>query len=167
MGLKETIADIASQERALTFERFDEDVAWALGSQIREWGRSSEWPIVVEVRLFHRQLFFSALPGSTPDNAEWVHRKRNVVERFHRSSYAIGLEMAAKGSTLETRYGLPLNDFAAHGGAFPISITGCGVMGCITVSGLAQRDDHMLVVRALCAVQGKDISLFPLRDVGD
>ena len=40
----------------------------------------------------------AALPGTTPpDNAEWVRRKTNVtVFRFHRSSYAIGLELQEK-----------------------------------------------------------------------
>ena len=167
MGVREVLADIANQERMLAFERFDEDSAWALGSLIRGWGCDSNWPIVVDIRVAGRQLFFAALAGSTPDNAEWVRRKRNVVERFHRSSYAIGLEMKAKGSTLEARYGLPLIDFADHGGAFPLKLDGSGIIGSIVISGLPQRDDHMLAVRGLCAVQGKDAEAFPLRDIDD
>lgn len=156
------IEHIALQERELVFDRLDEDVAFALGCWLVDAGRSARSPIVVDIRLFHRPLFFAALPGSAPDNVDWARRKRNVVERYHRSSYAIGLEMAAKGSSLGERYGLPLLDFAAHGGAFPITLAGCGVVGCIAVSGLSQIDDHMLVVRGLCASLGKDVTGFEI-----
>ncbi|MBE2990403.1 heme-degrading domain-containing protein [Sphingomonas sp. CFBP 13603] len=153
---------IAHQERTLVFDRFDEETAWSLGSWIADRGRAARAPIVIDIRLFHRPLFFAALPGSVPDNAEWARRKRNVVERYHRSSYGVGLDMAAKGSSLLERYGLPLLDFAAHGGAFPITLAGCGVIGCIAVSGLPQIDDHMLVVRSVYAATGKDPDAFEI-----
>ena len=59
--------------------------------------------------------------GATPDNAEWIRRKRNVTLRFHRSSYAIGLELARDKTTLEQRHGLKADDYMAHGGSFPAS----------------------------------------------
>jgi len=37
-------------------------------------------------------------------------------------------------------------DYATHGGGFPIFLVGTGCIGAITVSGLPERDDHMLVV---------------------
>ena len=151
MTPNDDLAIIALQERRLTFRRFDEEMAWAVGSQLRSWGIEQAAPIVIDVRLFHRELFYAALPGSAPDNDEWVRRKINVVRRFHRSSYAVGLETKAKGGTLESRYGLSLTEYAAHGGAFPVTVDGVGVIGSITVSGLPQRDDHGLVVRTLCA----------------
>ena len=167
MSTFELLSKISHQEKILTFARFDEDIAWALGCQIRQWARQAGWPIVVDVRQFHRQLFFAALPGSTPDNIEWVRRKINVVQRFHRSSYAVGREMAAKSTTLEKCYGLPLHDFIDHGGAFPITADGCGTVGCITVSGLPQQDDHMLVVRGLCEIQGKNFADLNLTGMGE
>jgi uncharacterized protein (UPF0303 family) len=153
---------IARQERELVFDRFDEDTAMALGNWIADWGRAMRAPIVIDIRLFHRPLFFAALPGSVPDNGEWARRKRNVVERYHQSSYGVGLDMATKGSSLLERYGLPMLDFAAHGGAFPITLAACGVIGCIAVSGLPQIEDHMLVVRAICAITGKDSAQFEI-----
>jgi uncharacterized protein (UPF0303 family) len=160
MALNEIVAKIARQERTLTFAKFDEHVGWELGCYMRDRGCQARSPIVIDVRQFHRQLFFAALPGSNLDNIEWVRRKVNVVERFHRSSYAIGQEMAVKGSTLEKRYGLPVCDYAEHGGAFPINVDGCGTIGCMTVSGLAQHDDHMLVIRALCEIQNRNFADF-------
>lgn len=156
MTVTTELAVIARQEAELTFARFDEDSAWRLGSLIRDWALAAGWPIVIEIRFFHRALFYAALPGSAPDNADWVRRKRNVVERYHRSSFGVGRSLAEKGGTLESRYGLAAADFAAHGGAFPITVAGCGVIGCAAVSGLPQREDHMLVVRAICALLERD-----------
>jgi uncharacterized protein (UPF0303 family) len=112
--------------------------------------------VVVDVRRFGQPLFYAALEGTTPDNAEWVRRKSNVVARFHRSSYAIGLKLNAKNETLTEQQGLPLADYATHGGSFPLATAESGVIGSVTVSGLPQRADHELVVEALCGLLGRD-----------
>jgi uncharacterized protein (UPF0303 family) len=106
--------------------------------------------LVIDVRRFGQPLFYAALEGTTPDNAEWVRRKSNVVARFHRSSYAVGLSLKLKNTTLLERQGLPVADYAADGGSFPLNVAGAGVVGSVTVSGLPQRADHELVVEALC-----------------
>ncbi len=157
------LAVIAAQERELHFLRFDEEVAWRLGSQLREIAGSRKLAIVIDVRRFGQALFYVALPGTSPDNAEWVRRKGNLVARFHRSSYAIGLEV---GASLFEKYGLPIAEFAAHGGSFPIRVREAGVVGSVTVSGLPQRADHELVVEALCAELGKDYVKLALPAVG-
>jgi uncharacterized protein (UPF0303 family) len=54
--------------------------------------------------------------------------------------------------------GLPLADYATHGGSFPLRVAGAGVVGSVTVSGLPMRADHELVIEALCAVLGRDYS---------
>ncbi|MDF2808182.1 MAG: hypothetical protein K0S43_3128, partial [Cellulosimicrobium sp.] len=43
---------------------------------------------------------------------------------------------------------------AAHGGAFPVRVDGVGIVGVVTVSGLAQGDDHALVTEALRSFLG-------------
>ena len=43
-------------------------------------------------------------------------------------------------------------DYAAHGGAFPITIKNVGMIGTVTVSGLRQAEDHAIAVEALRAV---------------
>ena len=76
--------------------------------------------------------------------------------RFHRSSYAIGLELKRTNSTLAEKFELPSADYASHGGSFPLKVAGGGVIGSVTVSGLPQRADHELVVEALCGLLGRD-----------
>jgi uncharacterized protein (UPF0303 family) len=104
------------------------------------------------------------MDGTTPDNVEWVRRKSNVVARFHRSSYAVGLKLKSKNETLAEQQGLPLADYATHGGSFPLAVADAGVVGSVTVSGLPQRADHELVVEALCGMLGRSYEELRLAD---
>jgi uncharacterized protein (UPF0303 family) len=155
---------IERQEREITLTGFDAHVAFDLGCKLVAEAQKASLPIAIDIGFFHQRLFFAAMPEATPDNAEWIRRKRNVVERFHRSSYAIGMAMKSKDTSLSQRYGLSQADFAEHGGAFPIRVNGCGVIGYAAASGLPQQEDHMLIVRALCGLIGKDPEGFELTD---
>jgi len=154
MPRADDLARIALQEQELQFAGFDEETAWSLGSRVRVLAVARKLVLVVDVRRFGHPLFYSALPGTTPDNVEWVRRKGNVTARFHRSSYAMKLELEEKNSNLFERYGLPVADFAGHGGCFPIRVRGAGVIGSITISGLPDREDHQLAVESLCTELG-------------
>jgi len=153
MPIAEDLVIVGRQESELLFPSFNCDTAWRLGLSLRELAVSRKHSIVIDIRRFgqpHQQLFYTALAGTTPDNPRWVQRKINVVARFHRSSYAIGLTLEQSNRTFNDRYNLPDADYAAHGGSFPIHVAGTGIIGSVTVSGLAQREDHNLVVEALC-----------------
>jgi uncharacterized protein (UPF0303 family) len=156
MGLSEDLERIELQERELHLPRLDANVAWDLGSRLRTFALERGLAVVIDVRRFGHPLFYAALEGTTPDNVEWVRRKSNVVARFHRSSYAVGLKLKMKNETLAEQQGLPLADYATHGGSFPLAVAGAGVVGSVTVSGLPQRTDHELAVEALCALLGRD-----------
>jgi uncharacterized protein (UPF0303 family) len=160
MSLTQDLAVIAKQEEELVFPEFDVDAAWKLGSRLRELAASRQLPVAIDVRRFGQPLFYSALKGSTPDNAEWVRRKGNVVARFYRSSYAVGLELKEANSTLTEKFALPSEEYASHGGSFPLKVVRIGMIGSVTVSGLPQRADHELVVEALCGELGRDFHEF-------
>ena len=162
MNLTQDLELIAKQERELILPEFDEAIAWELGLRLRELASARRLPVAIEIKRFGQPLFYSALHGSTPDNAEWVRRKGNVVARFHRSSYAVGLGLKQTNSTLADKFELPSSDYASHGGSFPLKVAGAGVIGSVTVSGLPQRADHELVVEALCGKIGRDYQEFAL-----
>lgn len=163
MAISDDLLKIAQQERTLHFPAFAENDAWKLGCRLRDAAVARNMPLVIDIRRSGQPLFFSALIGSTPDNAEWARRKSNVVARFHRSSYAMGLDLEEKKVSLAERFGLPLTEFAAHGGAFPLTISGTGVIGSVAVSGLPQREDHEFVVEMLCAELHRDYGELKLR----
>ncbi|MGE0008780.1 MAG: heme-degrading domain-containing protein [Parvibaculaceae bacterium] len=151
MAISDDIERLVLQEQRLRFREFSEATAWEIGMRLRALAEARRLPIVIDIRLANRQLFHSALPGSTPDNPEWVRRKSNVVLRYLKSSYRVGCELAARSDTLDQHRGVSPMDYAPHGGSFPIHVEGAGVVGAVTVSGLPQRDDHNLVVEALAA----------------
>lgn len=162
MGVSDDLKKIALQEKTLVLPRFDHEAAWRIGSSLREMAIARNLGMVIDVRRFGEQMFYCALAGTTPNNPDWARRKGNVVAHFHRSSYAMGLELEQKKTTLIERYGLPFHEYAAHGGSFPICITSAGVVGSVTVSGLPQRDDHEFVVEALCLETGEDYQVLRL-----
>jgi len=152
MGLSEDLEQIATQEKELVLPRLDAEMAWQLGTLLRAMAAERALAVVIDVRRFGQPLFYAAMDGTTPDNVEWVRRKNNVVARFHRSSYAVGLREKQKSQTIYESQGLSLADFATHGGSFPLTIAGAGVVGSVTVSGLPMRQDHEMVIEALCAL---------------
>ncbi|MCX3061449.1 heme-degrading domain-containing protein [Streptomyces beihaiensis] len=143
------VATLEEQQRRLVLPEFTNDDAWALGGLLVELAREREAPVAIDISRGGQQLFHAALPGSTPDNDAWIARKRRVVERYHVSSYLVGTRFRAKGTTFEASSRLDPDTYAAHGGAFPITVRGTGVVGAVVVSGLPQADDHALVVEAL------------------
>lgn len=52
--------------------------------------------------------------------------------------------------------GLDISDYVLAGGGFPVTVKGAGVIGVIAVSGLPEREDHGVVVDALCDHLGVD-----------
>lgn len=150
------VRKIAEQEARLVFDGFDEATAFEIGSAIRARGLTEKFPIVVDIRLWDRTLFYCALPGSTVGNSAWTRRKINVVKVFHRSSYRMVLQKAREDRTFPVGEALPPEDYVLAGGGFPIRVKGVGVVGAVAVSGLPERQDHEVVVGALCDHLGID-----------
>jgi uncharacterized protein (UPF0303 family) len=163
MDIPHDLQTIANQERSLVFPQFAAAEAWQLGAQLREMALARDAALVIDIRTFGQRLFYVALDGTTPNNARWAERKAKTVEHFRCSSYAMGLSLQQANTTLDDKYGLNMADYAVHGGGFPLRVAGAGVIGSVTVSGLPQREDHQLVVEALCAVLGADFGALALK----
>ncbi len=158
MTLDRDLEQIARQEARLQFTGFNADTAWRLGSRLRELAVARGLAVVIDIQLTGQPLFFAAMPGTTPDNLDWVRRKRNTVLRFHRSSYAFGLQLQKQQRTIDDKLGPEAHNYAGHGGCFPILLRGTGCVGTITVSGLPQRVDHELVVEVLAEFQEQPLA---------
>lgn len=137
------------QEEELQFQGFDNDDAWRLGRALVEAARARSAAVTVDITRNGQQLFHAALPGASADNDEWAKRKARVVQRFAHSSLYVGAKCRAGNTTFEEKYRLDPDIYAAHGGGFPVTVRGTGVVGAVVVSGLPQREDHALVVETL------------------
>lgn len=146
-----TLAALVREEEELQFTAFSNGDALALGLKLVERAHALGKAITVDITRNGHQLFHHAMAGTTPDNSHWVRRKNNVVQRYGRSSWHVGTQYRSKGKTFEADSGVSPADFAAHGGAFPLSLRGTGVIGTVTVSGLPQQEDHELVTSVLRA----------------
>lgn len=149
MNLEQELQQVVDQEAALVFPGFDAAIAWEIGVALRAAALRAGAAVTIDIRRGDEILFFHAMPGTTPANADWARRKRNIVELLRRSSYAVGLDSRIKGVSVEEQMGLPRRDFACHGGCFPIRVANVGHVGTITVSGLPQYEDHSLIVGVL------------------
>lgn len=138
----------------MRFAGFGAETAWQVGQALRADAIARKAGMTFEITVAGRLLFACATDDAAPGQADWIRRKRNVVMRFGRSSYAMGLQLEREGKTIEARHGLTLADYAMHGGGFPVVLEGTGLVGSVIASGLDQRTDHMMVVRALAGVLG-------------
>jgi uncharacterized protein (UPF0303 family) len=144
---------IRKQEADLVFSHFDNDTAWLIGQSLRKHAAEHGGNVSIDITVGGLQLFHSVVGHPTPNNDNWVRRKRSTVLEFWKSSLLVAKEMKASGRTL-LEHGLSENDMALSGGSFPIRLKDLGVVGAVTVSGLPQTHDHQLIVDTLSGYLG-------------
>ncbi|MES3025290.1 MAG: heme-degrading domain-containing protein [Pseudomonadota bacterium] len=153
------LALIARQEQTLQFDSFDNRTALALGLTLVELARADRLPVTIDITRDGQVLFHHALDGAANDQANWIRRKSNLVKLTGHSSFYTHTEVKSQGGDIDAIPTLDPIDYAAHGGAFPLTVKGVGMVGTITVSGLPGADDHALVVRALASHLKRDVAL--------
>ena len=149
------LKQLEAQERELQFDRFSNEDAVALGLALYETAKEKALPVTIDITRNGHQLFHLSMPGTSPDNDQWVARKIKLVNRMGMSSFRVGTLLRSLGMTLEERFELSHYEYAAHGGCFPVILKGTGHIGTVTISGLAQEDDHAMVVDAIRAYLAK------------
>lgn len=137
------------EEAELQFSGFNEDTAWEIGNDLVNRAVAEKLSITIDITRGEHQVFHASRPGTSADNDEWVKRKTRLVYRFGHSSFYVGQLLKSMGKSLEEVFLIPEGIYAPHGGCFPIIVKGTGLVGTITVSGLAQADDHKLVTEAI------------------
>lgn len=154
--MDEILERLLQEESELQFTSFNEDKAWELGNLLVNMARGRHLSVTIDITRGAHQLFHFGMKGTSADNDEWVKRKVRLVYRFGHSSFYIGQLLKSKNKTIEQSYLVSENEYAPHGGCFPIIIKDTGVVGTVTVSGLPQEEDHKLVVEALRAFLAKE-----------
>ncbi|KKK25355.1 DUF967 domain protein [Aspergillus rambellii] len=171
------LLDLTAQESstAVIFPSFTATTAWNLGLALRNrilaLPPSQRKPALISISLSgatepHVIFQCATEPGTVADNETWVRRKRNTVLRWGVSSWLMRQKMLAgrRGAdvaTVEAAFvekfalassagGRTPDDYAIHGGAFPVRVRGVdGVVGVVVVSGLKQEDDHQVVLEVV------------------
>ena len=141
--------ELLRQEEDFSFSSFTNEDAIALGQEMLKIATSQKAPVIVQVRIGQQIIFHAALAGTTTENDWWINRKARVVEKFNHSSIYVRVSFEEKNQTFEEHSGLDNELYAAHGGGFPIIVTGQGVVGVALVSGLPQVEDHKMIIQGL------------------
>ncbi len=136
-------------ERQLITDRFTNRMALDMGLAIIELARQRDVYIGVSIRRLNQTVFEFIDNDLSADKANWIRRKVNTAVHFAESSLAVRLDLEEKGKTLAADFGLSDDDYIAKGGCIPILVTGAGLIGTITVTGLKDVDDHQIIVDAL------------------
>jgi endoglucanase len=159
MEQKIELSTLIRQEEVLQFDSFNNDTALALGLKVIELARAAGKSVAVNITQDGTMLFYHGMPGTNADNANWIRRKSNLVNRTGHSSFYTHTEVKNAGGDYDALPGLDMKEFAAHGGAFPLVVKGKGRIGTLTVSGLPGAEDHAMAVAALKAFLNIDANI--------
>ena len=146
--VEEMLAKVQQQEKDLQFKEFNSETALEIGLSIIERAKKENLQVAIDICINGHQLFHYAFQGTAPNNDQWILMKNRLANRYCMSSYRNKLRLQSMNKTLAD-IGLSSSEYAAVGGAFPITIQNVGVVGTITVSGLQDNEDHDLVVWAI------------------
>ena len=144
-----TLEHLLAQESSLQLASFSAAAALDLGLRMLAVAATAARPVALDIHANGALLFHHAMDGCTPDHACWLARKRRVVQRYARSSLYMGRCYQARGTSFAAHTGLDPQEYGAKGGGFPLRVRSCGLIGCITVSGLSEEEDHALVAGVL------------------
>ena len=149
MNLDDYISIAEKQEELLRFSRFDRKAAWDLGQLMVSRILRENLALAVSIRLANGFILFQYAPdGTTLNNENWMIRKFNVVRDLEISSLLNLLRFRKKNQTMESK-GLDPRNYAASGGAFPIHVSGAGVIGAVLASGLPHLMDHDFLIDSI------------------
>ncbi|WP_380180061.1 heme-degrading domain-containing protein [Kalamiella sp. sgz302252] len=141
-----SLETLLQQEQTIRLIQFSFDDAWRIGEAIRRRAVEEKAPIAIEVYAFGQVLFTCALSGSSAENLEWIARKRNTTLRNGHASLYTGEVNQAAGIRMEAMNYMDPQRYTDHGGSFPLLLSGGGIIGAVTVSGLPSHEDHALAI---------------------
>ena len=144
-----TSAGLALEAKTLTLASLTQAQALEIGGIAQELGLDRKLPIATEVRMKDWVVFHASLPGSSPDNDDWMRRKANVVNATGHSSMYEKVLAEEQGIDWHQSTGLLEVDYAVYGGGLALNVVGLGLTGVLLISGLTEVEDHLLGVEIL------------------
>ena len=146
---------ILEQQRNLTFESFDLKEVGFLAEQVISIQKKFDLKMAVEVRLGKWTVFHISFPGTSTENDWWINRKANVVNLTANSTLYERVYSEEKKEDWFKVRNLSEENFAIHGGGFPIKNAENLLYGMIVVSGLPQIEDHKIAIQILEKVKNE------------
>jgi uncharacterized protein (UPF0303 family) len=142
-------AQLILEEEVLALPALSQSDALTIGQIAYEIGTTRDLAITIEVRLGEWTVFHASLPGSKPENDNWIARKARVVlAAGHSTMHERVLSEETNVDWYEV-HNLPETLHAIHGGGLPLNVIGKGLVGILLISGLPQVDDHLLGVEII------------------
>lgn len=146
---------IKVQETTYEFDHMDEELATQMGIYVIRRAREMGKPVATRVTLNRRTLFACSMPGTKPESDNWIRRKENISYATNGSSYYWECWCELGQHPLEWR-GMSYEDYAPAGGCMPLHVKGVGMVGTLTISGMASHEDHALAFETIGkAVKGE------------
>lgn len=144
-----TSAGLQREEEVLALPSLTQSDALELGQIAFQIATARSLAITIEVRMGEWTIFHASLPGSKPENDEWIARKARVVLASGHSTMHERVLSEELGVDWYEKHNLPEKLHAIHGGGLPLHVTGAGLQGILLISGLPQVDDHLLGVEII------------------
>jgi uncharacterized protein (UPF0303 family) len=142
-------AQLKLEEEVLALPALTQEDALTIGQIAYEIGSTRDLAITIEVRLGEWTVFHASLPGSKPENDEWIARKARVVLASGHSTIHERVLSEETNVDWYELHNLPEKFHAIHGGGLPLNVIGKGLVGILLISGLPQVDDHLLGVEII------------------
>ncbi|CAB4543967.1 MAG: hypothetical protein F2519_06495 [Actinobacteria bacterium] len=137
------------EEEVLALPALSQEDALTIGQIAYEIGTTRNLAITIEVRLGEWTVFHASLPGSKPENDEWIARKARVVLASGHSTMHERVLSEETNVDWYELHNLPEKLHAIHGGGLPLNVIGKGLVGILLISGLPQVDDHLLGIEII------------------
>ena len=146
---------IARQEEILRYTTFTRKQALELGLKIAELAEQKyKKGAAIRIVEDNTVIFEYKMETTNPENDWWMGKKLAVSLQTGTSSLRAYVE--GKSGLRKPFWEARPENYAACGGCFPVILKGTGPVGTVTISGLAQEDDHAMVVNAIRAYLGKE-----------
>lgn len=100
----------------------------------------------IQIHFLNRIVYQFMGDACTPDHARWLQRKSNSVLYFGMSTNDLFIKNKESDDNIVNKYGLDQTQYTFVPGSVPIVLKDCGIVGCVTVSGMKPEEDHGMII---------------------